>query len=87
LLREATGNARVPVLRADISEAAALEECRQRIRQQKSQWVYFDRNLRVYDGDNTYILKPMQMFHWTQSQARVDAMDIVPESMTRRDEV
>jgi len=86
LVRKATGRGRVSVLRAGVSEATSLEECRQRIRQKKSQWVYFDRNLRVYDGDNTYILKPMQMFHWTQSQARVDAMEIVPESMARRDE-
>ena len=76
---------RVPVLRADAREAAALNKCRERLRQTRSQWVYFDRNLRVYDGTKTYVLKPMQRFQWTETQARVDAMEIVPESIARRD--
>lgn len=83
--RNGTQNGRVPVMQADASGAMALEKCRQHIRRQKSQWVYFDRNLRVYDGDRTCIFKPMQRFHWTRTQARIDAMDIVPESMARRD--
>lgn len=86
LVRNATGKGQVSVLRADAPEAAALEEYRQRIRQERSQWVYFDRNLRIYDRGDTYVLKPRQRFHWTQTQARLDAMDIVPESMARRAE-
>ena len=75
----------VSVMRADAADVMNLEAFRQHIRQKKSQWVYFDRNLRVYDGSRTYILKPMQRFQWTRSQARLDAMDIVSESMERRD--
>ena len=77
----------VTVLRADVPEAKALEKCRQQVRRQRSQWVYFDRNLRVYEPDGTYILKPMQKFQWTRTQARIDARDIVSESMVRRDNV
>ena len=76
----------VSVTKAGAAEAKNLEAFRQHVRQKKSQWVYFDRNLRIYDGKNTYILKPMQRFHWTRSQARLDAMDIISESMARRDE-
>ncbi|MBC8372819.1 MAG: N-6 DNA methylase [Phycisphaerae bacterium] len=72
--------------KADSADAMNLEAFRQHIRQKRSQWVYFDRNLRIYDGSRTYILKPMQRFHWTRSQARLDAMDIISESMARRDE-
>ena len=77
---------RVLIEKADAADARNLEAFSQHIRQKKSQWVYFDRNLRVYDGSRTYILKPMQRFQWTRSQARLDAMDIVSESMARRDE-
>jgi hypothetical protein len=76
--------AKARVLVSDAQESAALEKCRSRIRKTRSQWVYFDRNLRVYDGDATYVLKPMQRFHWTETQARVDAMEIVAESIARR---
>ena len=87
LVRDITAQGQVSVMRADASEAAILQKCQQSIRQQKSQWVYFDRNLRVYDRNQTYILKPMQKFQWTETQARVDAMDIVSESIARREGV
>jgi len=76
----------VAIMTANASEAASLRECRARIRQERSQWVYFDRNLRIYEKDSTYVMKPMQRFHWTPSQARADAMEIVAESMARRGE-
>ena len=74
---------RTCVLPAGAREARALETCRKRLRRQRSQWVYFDRNLRAYEGARTYILKPMQRFHWTQTQARIDAREIIAESMVR----
>lgn len=86
LVRNAKGKGCVSVMQADAAEAVALERCRQRLHRQRSQWIYFDRNLRVYEGNRTYVLKPMQRFHWTRSQARLDAMDIVSESVARRDE-
>ena len=76
-------NAAVAVVKAGAQGAEALDECRNRVRKQRSQWVYFDRNLRAYEGAYTYVLKPMQRFHWTRTQARIDAMDIVAESMAR----
>lgn len=86
LVRGSTANGRVSVTRAGSTEAADLEKCRDHVRQQRSQWVYFDRNLRAYEGTHTYVLKPMQRFHWTETQARIDAMDIVAESIARRNQ-
>jgi hypothetical protein len=86
LVQGGTARGHVSVMRADAAEAATLRKCRQRIRQEKSQWVYFDRNLCVYNARQTCILKPMQRFHWTETQARVDAMDIISESIARREE-
>jgi hypothetical protein len=84
LARDITAQRRVSVMRAEASEAAVLQKCRQSIRQRRSQWVYFDRNLRVYDLHETCIFKPMQRFQWTETQARIDAADIISESVARR---
>ncbi|MGD0445748.1 MAG: hypothetical protein ABSA39_17575 [Edaphobacter sp.] len=48
-------------------------------REKRSQWVYFDRNVRLYRGSNTYLLKPMQRLHWTSSQAFADAQIVIAE--------
>lgn len=84
LARSTKARQKVSVMRADASEAKALKKARDRVRQQKSQWVYFDRNLRIYDGNSTYVLKPMQRFHWTRTQARLDAREIIAESILRK---
>lgn len=49
--------------------------------ERRSQWMYFQRNLRIYDGTKTYLFKPMQRFHWTQTQALDDAVDIIAETL------
>ena len=46
------------------------------------QWLYFERNLRVYEGRKTYLFKPMQRFHWTESQALTDASEIIAETLS-----
>jgi hypothetical protein len=71
----------VKVLPATRDEAKALEKTRCHLRQQRAQWVYFDRNLRIYEGNRTYVLKPMQRFHWTESQAMADASEIITETL------
>lgn len=56
------------------SELAAMR----RIKIEESgQSIYFDRNLYIYRGDRTYLLKPMQRVGWTRSQALMDADEIL----------
>jgi hypothetical protein len=50
-----------------------MQEIRARIRVEKGQWLYFDRNLRIYEGHSIYLLKPLQRIHWLRSQALLDA--------------
>jgi len=80
---------RVFVLKADQPTAKQLEKTRRRLREQRAQWVYFDRNLRIYEGRKTFVFKPMQRFHWTESQAMIDAREIIAETLqgggTQRD--
>jgi hypothetical protein len=80
------GDAEVPVAAsADKLTAAQFETARRRLRKQRSQWIYFDRNLRIYQGPTTFILKPMQRFHWTETQARIDAREIIAETVSGGD--
>ncbi len=76
---------KISVDRADKSTARQLERTRRNLRKEHSQWLYFERNLRVYDGRKTYLFKPMQRFHWTESQALNDAADIVAETLSSQE--
>lgn len=54
---------------------------RERLKQRHSQWIYFNRNLRIYDHNTIYCFKPMQAFHWTQRQAILDAGEVIAETL------
>ena len=62
-----------------------LQTIRDRLRKQHSQWVYFDRNLKVYDAKRgvLYQFKPLQRLHWTRRQAVLDADEIIAETMNQ----
>lgn len=81
LVSDSAAARKVTVVKADAAAARQLERTRRRLREQRSQWVYFDRNLRIYEGTRTYVLKPMQRFHWTESQAMIDAREIIAETL------
>jgi hypothetical protein len=81
LVRNEQSAQQVTVSSASKEIAALLEKTRQRLRKERAQWVYFDRNLRIYEGTRTFVLKPMQRFHWTESQAMVDARHIIAETL------
>jgi hypothetical protein len=81
------GDARnLRVISADQATGGELEETRLRLRKKQSQWVYFDRNLRVYEGSKTFVFKPMQRFHWTESQALLDAGEIIAGTLQLGDQ-
>jgi methylase of polypeptide subunit release factors len=42
-----------------------------------SQWRYFNRNLRIFSDERVYLFKPLQRFHWLESQAIQDAGEVV----------
>ena len=49
------------------------------------QWIYYDRNLFVYDRERTLILKPQQRLWWTRSQAMNDADEILSAALAPED--
>jgi hypothetical protein len=58
-----------------------FSEIRDRVCDKGSQWIYFRRNLRLYEGRNTYVFKPLERLHWTKSQALLDAGSIIAETL------
>jgi len=82
-VEDSKGSEKITVAKADTSTASELTETRRRLLVERSQWVYFNRNLRVYEGTRTFVFKPMQRFHWTESQALFDAREIIAETLSR----
>ena len=62
--------------------AKALAATRNELQEEIGQWIYFNRDLRIHDGTKTYLFKPMQRFHWTESQAMVDASEMIAETVS-----
>jgi hypothetical protein len=62
-------------------DAEELAKTRSLLTEQRGQWLYFNRNLRVYHGPRTYLLKPLQHLHWTRTQAIRDAGEIIADSL------
>jgi hypothetical protein len=75
------GPREVNIWNASEGEAHQLAEARRRLTEHRAQWLYFNRNLRGYEGSRTYVLKPLQRFHWTRTQAIQDAADIIAECL------
>ncbi|QDU16855.1 N-6 DNA Methylase [Gimesia maris] len=72
----------VAVTPADSPTVKALSETRNELQEEIGQWVYFNRDLQIHNGMKTYLFKPMQRFHWTESQAMVDASEMIAETVS-----
>ena len=46
---------------------------------QHSQWLYFQRELQIYDKNTIFLLKPNEKIQWIESQALIDANNILGE--------
>ena len=71
----------VQIRRADKALAQEFSKLRSRLLKQHSQWLYFERNLTVFDNERTYLFKPMERLHWLPSQALTDASDLIAKTM------
>ncbi|MCE9526865.1 MAG: hypothetical protein K8R36_12510, partial [Planctomycetales bacterium] len=71
---------RVSIIAASSTDTE-LGKIRKRVQDKSSQWMYFRRNLRLYEGRNTYVFKPLERLHWTKSQALLDAGTIITETL------
>jgi hypothetical protein len=71
----------IQVLPATSEMATELQTMQLLLRERHSQWIYFNRNLRIYEGATTYMAKPMRRLHWLESQAMLDATEIIAETL------
>lgn len=67
------------IVEANSDMSDVLSAAPDRLRKEHSQWLYFDRCLKVYDGPYMYVLKPLQMSQWLRSKALSDADDVIGE--------
>jgi hypothetical protein len=77
----ANGAEAILVVPASTEIDSELERTRRRLRKRWGQWIYFDRGCRMFEGTRTYLLKPMQRFHWTESQAVIDAGEVIVDTL------
>jgi hypothetical protein len=73
----------ITIFEAEKTVAGQFERARTLLRRERSQWVYFDRNLRIYEGAKTYLFKPMRRMHWAESQAMIDASEVIADTLQR----
>ena len=81
LMRDTVETQRIVVETADSAIGAEFGDIRARLRERCSQWIYFERNLRIYEESRTYLFKPMQRVHWTESQAVADASSVIADTL------
>jgi SAM-dependent methyltransferase len=58
-----------------------LSALRARLRQSHGHWLYFERELIIYEQDRAMLVKPMQQLHWLRSQALQDADNLIAEAL------
>jgi hypothetical protein len=76
------GEAKQPSFQdANEQTAAALAQTRKHLLRRHSQWLYFERCLKIYDDGAMYVFKPLEMIHWTRRQAILDAGEIIAETL------
>ena len=68
---------------AEDNEASALDALLSSAEAQFSQWVYVKRSVRLFDGDTIHLIKPPRLLEWTETQALLDADDIIAEVIER----
>jgi hypothetical protein len=59
-----------------------FKKIREDLLTKQGQWIYFNRNLKLFEGRTTYFVKPLQRLSWLKSQALVDADEFIAEKLT-----
>jgi hypothetical protein len=82
-LTQKTSSQFITIRAADQETTQEFVKIREHLRRRHSQWMYFNRNLRIYDQDQDtiYCFKPMQTLHWTERQAILDASEVIAEAL------
>jgi len=61
------------------SEESDVQDILSAAEEQYGQWVYVRRSVRVFAGKKIHICKPPRRLEWTETQALLDAADVIAE--------
>jgi len=75
----ANGSAKAEVRTAAPSEQEQVHAILNAAEQEFSQWMYVRRSVRVFAGNKIHLCKPARRLEWTETQALLDAADIIAE--------
>lgn len=64
---------------ANASETEDVRDILSAAERQYGQWVYVAKSVRVFAGSKIHICKPARSLEWTETQALLDAADIIAE--------
>jgi len=67
------------VREADESETRNLRDILDAAEKQYGQWVYVARSVRIFLGSKIHVCKPARSLEWTETQALLDAADLIAE--------
>ncbi len=59
-----------------------FEDLNLSLTREQGQWIYFNRNLKIFQGRTTYFMKPRHRLCWLKSQALLDADEFIAEKLT-----
>jgi len=75
------GSRQPTVEKVDAVAARHFDNLRSRLLKPYPQWLYFNRNLSIFQGRTTYVFKPRERLHWLRSQALLDADAFIAEKV------
>jgi hypothetical protein len=78
-LVDGSETAKPAVRLAEGDEQALVLEILRAAEQKLAQWIYVRRSVRVFDGAKIHLCKPARRLEWTETQALLDAADIIAE--------
>ena len=69
---------------AGLDDQRQVREILRAAEQKYGQWIYVRRSVRVFADDKIHLCKPARRLEWTESQALLDAADIIAEVIEAR---
>lgn len=73
---------KIVVTKATAKTGESFQKMRQLIREQYSQWVYIDRNLKIYEKNTIFLFKPFKRLSWLRSKALEDVSALLGQILS-----
>ena len=68
----------------EVEHSSRYDKLHDRLKSQRSQWVYVQRGLTVFDGEHVFILKSARLPEWTRARALLDSDEVISEILANR---